>query len=97
MQVYGIDLSKGKFDVSYLVDNNEKKVVIPNNVITSYSIHYTKLYEYIRYDVVGIEENLLDLNKDPFETKHFTNDPTHAERLDILRKVFDEEWFPLKN
>ena len=32
MQVYGIDLSKGKFDVSYLVDNNEKKVVIPNNL-----------------------------------------------------------------
>ncbi len=32
MQVYGIDLSKGKFDVSYLVGNNEKKVVIPNNL-----------------------------------------------------------------
>lgn len=31
MQIYGIDLSKEKFDVSYLLGNKEKREVIPNN------------------------------------------------------------------
>ncbi len=53
-------------------------------------------YKYIRYDVAGIEENLLDLNKDPYETKHFTNDPEYAEKLSELRSVFNNEWFPHK-
>ena len=51
-------------------------------------------YKYIRYDVAGIEENLLDLNKDPYETKHFTNDPEYAKKLNGLKSVFNNEWFP---
>ena len=27
-------------------------------------------FKYIRYDAVGIEEQLLNLNEDPFETTH---------------------------
>jgi arylsulfatase A-like enzyme len=53
-------------------------------------------YKYIRYDVEGIEENLLDLNKDPYEKTHFTNDPEHSGKLNELRKAFDEVWFPAK-
>jgi arylsulfatase A-like enzyme len=51
-------------------------------------------YKYVRYDAVGMEERLMDLNKDPFETTHFTNDESHSEVLSKLRKSFDEEWFP---
>ncbi|MCD6367382.1 MAG: hypothetical protein J7L46_07575 [Bacteroidales bacterium] len=51
-------------------------------------------YKYVRYDAVGMEEQLMDLNKDPFETTHFTNDESHAEVLSKLRKSFEEEWFP---
>lgn len=50
--------------------------------------------KYIRYDADGKEEQLLDLNKDPYETTHFTNDPKYASRLDELRKSFDSQWFP---
>lgn len=51
-------------------------------------------YKYVRYDAVGIEERLMDISKDPYETTHFTNDSSHAVILNDLRKVFDEEWFP---
>ncbi len=51
-------------------------------------------YKYIKYDAVGVEEQLMDLNKDPFETKHFTNNKRHSEILSKLRKSFEEEWFP---
>jgi len=51
-------------------------------------------YKYVRYDAVGAEERLMDLNKDPYETKHFTNDKTHSEVLSGLRKSYEEEWFP---
>lgn len=54
-------------------------------------------YKYIRYDAVGIEERLLDLNKDPFEKTHFTFKESHSKQLTNLRKVYDEEWFPGKN
>jgi choline-sulfatase len=50
-------------------------------------------YKYVRYDAVGTEERLMDLNKDPYETTHFTNDESHAKILSELRKSFDEEWF----
>ena len=52
--------------------------------------------KYIRYDVVGIEENLIDLSKDPFEKTHFTNDPQYAEKLNEMRHDYDQEWFPAK-
>ena len=51
-------------------------------------------YKYIRYDAEGIEEQLLDLNRDPGETRHFTADAGCAQRLTDLRSVFDREWFP---
>ncbi len=51
-------------------------------------------YKYLRYDAAGSEERLMDLNKDPYETKHFTNNKTHSEVLSRLRKSFEEEWFP---
>lgn len=50
--------------------------------------------KYIKYDAVGIEEQLLDLNQDPLETTHFTNDPAYREKLEDLRNIFQTEWFP---
>jgi choline-sulfatase len=50
--------------------------------------------KYLRYDYAGIEEQLLDLNKDPFETRHFTDNPEYAVRLDKLRASFKAQWFP---
>jgi len=50
--------------------------------------------KYIKYDAAGIEEQLLDLNKDPYETTHFTNEQEYRVRLDALRKAFETEWFP---
>lgn len=50
-------------------------------------------FKYIRYDLGGFEEQLLNLNEDPFETTHFTNDPAYAAKLEELREVFDTEWF----
>ena len=51
-------------------------------------------YKYVRYDAVGDEERLMDLNIDPFEKTHFTKDTSHAQILSNLRKAFEEEWFP---
>jgi choline-sulfatase len=51
-------------------------------------------YKYIRYDFDGVEEQLLDLNKDPHETTHFTDSPEHKGKLSHLRRAFEEEWFP---
>jgi choline-sulfatase len=51
-------------------------------------------FKYIRYDAIGIEEQLLNLNEDPFETTHFTNDPKHVEKLNKLSLVYQNEWFP---
>lgn len=42
----------------------------------------------------GIEEQLLDLNRDSYETTHFTNDPGYKEKLEYLRNSFEKEWFP---
>lgn len=50
-------------------------------------------FKYMRYDAVGIEEQLLNLNEDPNETTHFTNDSKYSGKLDHLRKVFETEWF----
>lgn len=51
-------------------------------------------FKYIKYDADGIEEQLLNLNKDPYETRHFTNDPKYKEKLLELKKTFESEWFP---
>ena len=50
-------------------------------------------FKYIRYDAEGVEEQLLNLNEDPFETTHFTNDPAYSGKLSELRIAFDGEWF----
>jgi arylsulfatase A-like enzyme len=49
--------------------------------------------KYIRYDAAGFEERLMDLQKDPYETTHFTNNPTYTEQLDMLRNEFEKTWF----
>jgi arylsulfatase A-like enzyme len=50
--------------------------------------------KYIKYDAVGIEEQLLDLKRDPYEESQFANDPKYRVYLDNLRKSFETEWFP---
>lgn len=50
-------------------------------------------YKYIRYFGDTSEEQLLDLNLDPYETKHFTNSTGHSEILSSLRNDFDTNWF----
>lgn len=50
--------------------------------------------KYVRYDAAGFEERLMDLKKDPFEKTHFTNEPFFQDRLNDLRKIFEEIWFP---
>lgn len=50
--------------------------------------------KYIKYDAEGVEEQLLDLNNDPHETTHFTDDPKYATKLAKLRNSFKTEWFP---
>jgi choline-sulfatase len=49
--------------------------------------------KYMRYDVDGIEEQLLNLKKDPFETTHFTYNTEFKDDLDRLRKIYNTEWF----
>ena len=49
--------------------------------------------KYIKYDAVGEEEQLLDLKIDPLETRHFTNDKSHAKMLATMRGEFSK-WFP---
>lgn len=51
-------------------------------------------YKYIKYDYVETEIQLLDLNEDPYETRHFTNSDKHQEILKILTTSFESEWFP---
>ena len=50
-------------------------------------------FKYIRYDAVGIEEQLMNLKEDPYETTHFSNNPLYTQKLNHLRKVFDTQWF----
>ncbi|MCF7976033.1 MAG: sulfatase-like hydrolase/transferase [Phycisphaerae bacterium] len=50
--------------------------------------------KYIRYDAAGREERLLDLGRDPHETRYVTDDPEYALKLAALRRTFDTQWFP---
>ena len=50
-------------------------------------------HKYMKYDVAGIEEQLLDLKSDPYETTHFTNHPEYLKVLADLKKYY-AEWFP---
>jgi arylsulfatase A-like enzyme len=51
-------------------------------------------FKYIKYDAVGIEEQLFDLSQTPLEMMPVTNHPKYQEKLAHLRKVFLSEWFP---
>lgn len=50
--------------------------------------------KYIKYDAVGIEEQLFDLKKDPLEMKQFSNNADYQGSLEELRKAFETVWFP---
>ncbi|MGM0486201.1 MAG: sulfatase family protein [Planctomycetota bacterium] len=51
-------------------------------------------YKYLRYDFAGKkEERLHDLESDPGELTHFTNDPDYADVLSRLRRQY-VSWFP---
>jgi choline-sulfatase len=50
-------------------------------------------HKYIRYDRGAKQEQLLDQEKDPHETRHFTNEKSYAGILNEMREAF-KEWFP---
>jgi choline-sulfatase len=49
--------------------------------------------KYIKYDAVGIEEQLIDLNSDPYEMSHVTNDRKYKAKLKKARKTYNKIWF----
>jgi arylsulfatase A-like enzyme len=49
--------------------------------------------KYIKYDAVGVEEQLFDLNQDPGEMNPVTNDPKYKESLVNICEAF-QKWFP---
>lgn len=49
--------------------------------------------KYVRYDMDGVEEQLLNLTQDPFETTHFTNDEKFKSELERLKHIYKTEWF----
>tara|TARA_R110002033_G_scaffold45564_2_gene89237 strand:- start:417 stop:1862 length:1446 start_codon:yes stop_codon:yes gene_type:complete len=49
--------------------------------------------KYIQYDIDGIEAQLLNLNEDPYETTHFTNDPKYADEIKRLKNIYHAKWF----
>ncbi len=49
--------------------------------------------KYIKYDAVGIEEQLIDLKTDPYEMTHVTKDLKYKKELDQLKKSFNNDWF----
>jgi choline-sulfatase len=49
--------------------------------------------KYLKYDAVGIEEQLIDLKSDPYEKTHVTNDVKYKKELKRLRKSFESDWF----
>ena len=51
-------------------------------------------FKYIEYDLAGMEKQLLDLNLDPHETKHFTDSPAHQKKIEQLHENFKTVWFP---
>jgi choline-sulfatase len=49
--------------------------------------------KYMKYDAIGVEEQLIDLKSDPYEMTHVTNDAKYKKELEKLRKSFSVEWF----
>jgi len=52
--------------------------------------------KYMKYDAVGIEEQLIDLKKDPYEMSHVTNNAYYKAKLKKLQQSFTKYWFPNK-
>ena len=53
--------------------------------------------KYCRYTKAGFVENqLLDLKADPYETRQYGNDPKYAKKMKELEKEFETVWFPAK-
>ena len=53
-------------------------------------------YKYIRYDAAGYEERLRDMQEDPHEKTHCTENPERATDLATMKQAF-EYWFPVKS
>jgi len=51
-------------------------------------------FKYIKYDIAGIEEQLLNLNDTPLEAAHVTSDPQYTDKLKQLKTAYQTEWFP---
>jgi choline-sulfatase len=49
--------------------------------------------KYIRYDVDGIEVQLLNMKDDPYEKTHFTNELKFKKELERLQNIYETEWF----
>jgi choline-sulfatase len=49
--------------------------------------------KYLKYDAMGIEEQLIDLKSDPYEMTHVTNNAKYKRQLILMRKSFEKEWF----
>jgi choline-sulfatase len=49
--------------------------------------------KYMKYDAVGIEEQLQDLKSDPYEMMNYINHPEYSNVLYNMRKQYGE-WFP---
>ena len=49
--------------------------------------------KYIKYDAVGIEEQLIDLKSDPYEMTHVTNDRKYKAKFIKARKAYNQLWF----
>lgn len=50
--------------------------------------------KYIKYDAVGIEEQLIDLKTDPYEMTHVTKKKAYKNKLKKLQRIFSKIWFP---
>jgi choline-sulfatase len=78
-----------------LIENNQvkwRKTLGVETEIGRMVVSENKL-KYMKYDAVGIEEQLIDLKVDPYEMAHVTKDAKYKKELIILRRSFQKEWF----
>ena len=51
-------------------------------------------FKYMKYDAVSTEEQLFDLNQDPYELTPSTDGPIYKDKMSYMRRAFNLEWFP---
>ncbi len=51
-------------------------------------------YKYVKYYGEDSVEQLFDLNIDPYETTHFTNEAKYEDVKGSMQREFEEVWFP---